>query len=42
VTPYEQLLLTVIPTDKTIFLYAELEYESLQLGTENLMKEKIK
>jgi len=42
VTPYEQLVLTVIPTDKTIILYAELEYESLQPVTENLVKEKIK
>jgi hypothetical protein len=42
VTPYEQLLLTVIPTNKTITVYAELEYESFQPATENLMEEKIK
>jgi hypothetical protein len=36
----EQLLLTVIPTDKTIILYADLEYESLRPVTENLISKK--
>ena len=41
VTPYEQLLLTGIPTDKTIILYAYLEYESLHPVTETLISKKL-